>query len=42
MSKVILPANPQRIEDLGDIPQKFKTTLISDNFLLYNSNNDDN
>lgn len=37
-----LPSNPIRIEDLPEIPSKFRQTFNGTRFLLYDSYEDDN
>ena len=36
-----MPSNPQNIEDLGELPGKYKTTAAAENFLLYDSREDE-
>ena len=36
-----MPSNPQRLEDLGEIPAEFKKTLSGENFFIYDTYEDD-
>lgn len=36
-----LPANPTNIEDLGEVPARYRQTLGKDQFLIYDSNDED-
>ena len=32
-----MPPNPQRLADLGDIPRRYRETLLGETFLLYDN-----